>query len=128
MNNFAQLVQNLLMEQNTFLKGNKKDPKDLPSFITKRSEGAKKIEKSAAAKGGYATLTAIHFKAKEVPYNNCSKHSSDEDSTFVKEKADECFDKLKSWDKMSQREFQHVMGQLEAYGEVYIRSIEDKGK
>jgi hypothetical protein len=128
MNNFAQLVQTLLVEQTSFLKGNKKDPKDLSTFITKRSAGAKKIEKSATTKGGYATLTAIHFKAKEVPYNNCSKHSSDDDSQFVKEKADECFDKLKSWDKMSQREFQHVMGQLEAYGEVYIRSIEDKGK
>ena len=24
---------------------------------------------------------------------------------------------------MSQKEFQHVMGQLEAYGEVYIKSV-----
>lgn len=128
MDNFTELVQNLLIEEKSFLKGNKKDPKDLSTFITKRSQGAKKIEKSAEAKGGYATLTAIHFKAKEVPYNHCSKHSKDDDSAFVKEKADECFHKLKSWDKMSQKEFQHVMGQLEAYGEVYIRSLEDKGK
>jgi len=128
MNNFTELVQTLLIEQKSFLKGNKKDPEDLSTFITKRSEGAKKIQKSAADKGGFSTLTAIHFKAKEVPYNNCSKHSKDKDSKFVKEQADGCFDKLKSWDKMSQKEFQHVMGQLEAYGEVYIRSIEDKGK
>lgn len=127
MNNFAELVQNLLIEQKNFLKGNKTDPEDLFTFITKRSEGAKKIQKTAEDKGGYATLTAIHFKAKEVPYSHCSKHSKDNDSKFVKEKADECFEKLKTWDKMSQREFQHVMGQLEAYGEVYIRSIEDKG-
>lgn len=128
MNNFSNLVEVLLFEQKNILKGNKKDPEDLPTFITKRSQGAKKIEKMAADKGGFSTLTAIHFKAKEIPYKQCEKHSDDEDSKFVKEKADECFEKLKSWDKMSQREFQHVMGQLEAYGEVYIRSVEDKGK
>ena len=128
MDSFSNIVESLLLEQKNFLKGNKKDPEDLPIFITKRSEGAKKIQKSAADKGGYATLTAIHFKAKEIPYKHCEKHAEDKDSTFVKQKADECFDKLKNWDKMSQREFQHVMGQLEAYGEVYIRSVEDKGK
>ncbi len=52
----------------------------------------------------------------------------DEDSSFIKAKADECFDKIKNWDKMSQKDFQHVMGQLEAYGEFYIRSKEDKGQ
>jgi hypothetical protein len=128
MNNFLHLVDSLLTEQKNFLKGNKKDPKDLPVFIAKRSEGAKKIQKMAADKGGFSTLTAIHFKAKEVPYKQCEKHVEDENSNFAKEKADECFDKLKNWHDMSQKEFQHVMGQLEAYGEVYIRSLEDKEK
>ena len=91
----------------------------LMEFINKRLAGAKKIQASAAKKGGYSTLTAIHFKAKFKPYNECMKHA--DKAEFAKKAADECFDKLKNWDKMSQREFQAVMGELEAYGEVYIR-------
>ena len=125
---FQTLVEGSLNEQKNFLKGNKKDPEDLSTFVEKRSAGAKKIQKSAADKGGFSTLTAIHFKAKEVPYKVCAKHADDSDSSFVKKKADECFDKLKNWDKMSQKDFQHVMGQLEAYGEFFIRSKEDKGQ
>ena len=125
---FQILVESSLLEQKNFFKGNKKDPEDLSTFVEKRSAGAKKIQKAAADKGGFSTLTAVHFKAKEVPYKVCAKHADDADSSFIKEKADECFDKLKSWDKMSQKDFQHVMGQLEAYGEVYIRSEEDKGR
>lgn len=125
---FQTLVEASLFEQKNFLKGNKKDPEDLSTFVEKRSAGAKKIQKMTAEKGGFSTLTAIHFKAKEVPYKVCAKHADDPDSSFVKAKADECFEKLKNWDKMSQKDFQHIMGQLEAYGEFYIRSKEDKGQ
>ena len=111
----------------SFLKGLKNNLDDLKLFIEKRSAGAKKIAESAEKKGKYSTLTAIHFKAKEVPYNFCHKHYNDEGYKAIEEKADSCFNKLKSWKNMSQREFQHVMGQLEAYGEVYIRSKETKG-
>jgi len=112
----------------SYLKGVKDDPEDLKLFIEKRSAGAKKIAESTEKKGKYATLTAIHFKAKEIPYNQAMKHWNDEDSKFIEQKSDECFDKLKNWKEMSQREFQHVMGQLEAYGEVFIRSVETKQK
>ena len=91
----------------------------LMEFLHKRLAGAKKIQASAAKKGGYSTLTAIHFKAKFKPYDECMKHVDQVE--FAKKAADDCFDKLKNWDKMSQREFQTVMGELEAYGEVYIR-------
>jgi hypothetical protein len=128
MNYFEHVVTALLHEQKNIFKGNKKDPEDLSTFVDKRSAGAKKIAKMATDKGGLSLLTAVHFKAKEVPYKVCAKHSDDSDSSFVKKKADECFDKLKNWDKMSQKDFQHVMGQLEAYGEFYIRSKEDKGQ
>lgn len=112
----------------SILKGTKDNLLDLADFIKKRSKGAQKIQASSEIKGGFSTLTSIHFKAKEVPYKQCEKHIEDEDSSFVKQKAEECFNKLKTWDKMSQREFQHVMGQFEAYGEVYIRSFETKRK
>jgi hypothetical protein len=91
----------------------------LTEFIHKRLAGAKKIQAQAAKKGGYSTLTAIHFKAKFKPYAACIKNV--DKSSFAEKKASECFDKLKNWKKMSQREFQTVMGELEAYGEVYIR-------
>jgi len=121
MSYFSNLVE-------SYLNGSKTDPEDLTTFITKRAAGAMSIEKSATNKGKFATLTAIHFKAKETPYKNCEKHVDDDDSSFMKQEADICFKKLQKWDSMSQREFQHVMGQLEAYGEVYIRSLKDKGK
>jgi len=125
---FQTLVEASLLEEKNFFKGNKKDPEDLSTFVEKRSAGAKKIQKMTQHKGGLSLLTAAHFKAKEVPYKICAKHTNDADSSFIKAKANECFDKLKNWDKMSQRDFQHVMGQLEAYGEFYIRSKEDKGQ
>jgi hypothetical protein len=112
----------LLVE--SYLKGLKDNVEDLKLFIEKRAAGAKKIAESAAKKGKYSTLTAIHFKAKEVPYNFCSKNYTEEDHKHIEEKADRCFNQLKSWKKMSQREFQAVMGELEAYGEVYIRTKE----
>jgi hypothetical protein len=93
----------------------------LKEFISKRHAGAKKIQASAQKKGGYSLLTAIHFKAKFKPYDECLKHVDKEE--YAKKKANECLEKLKDWEKMSQREFQSVMGQLEAYGEVYIREV-----
>ena len=127
MNMFESTIQKIIIEQTASKSKSSITPSrnEICTFIDKRATGAEKIQKAAASKGGVATLTAIHFKAKEVPYKNCQKHCEDGDIEYIKEKADECFDKLKSWDKMSQREFQHVMGQLEAYGEVYILQSEE---
>lgn len=88
-------------------------------FVEKRAMGAKKIQHSAEAKGGPALLTAMHFKAKEIPYRESIKHLGDQ--PFIKQKAKDCLRKLSNWDKMSQREFQTVMGQLEVYGEIFIK-------
>jgi hypothetical protein len=97
----------------------KKTDAKLQEFLTKRQAGADKIAKASSKKGGYSILTAIHFEAKEIPYKECLAHL--DDMEFIEKRADKCMDKLKDWKSMSQREFQHVMGQLEAYGEVYIR-------
>ena len=102
----------------------KYDPDTLHSFIEKRKSGADKIRKSSEAKGGVAKLTAIHFAAKEVPYKQALSLSSKKDcSDKLKAKGNELYTKLKSWHTMSQKEFQTVMGQLEAYGEVYIKTV-----
>jgi len=87
-------------------------------FIDKRSVGAKKIEKSAEAKGGYSKLTYFHFKAKGPCYKQAASHIGDQ--KFLEDKINECLSKLKSWKTMSQHDFQVVMGQLEVWGEVFI--------
>lgn len=92
-------------------------------FLKARQAGAKKIQHSAEAKGGPATLTAQHFKAKATPYKIALEHVDDKDREKVYAKhATECLRKLQGWKKMTQKEFQTIMGELEVWGEVYIKS------
>ena len=97
----------------------KNDTSVINDFIKIRSKGAEKIEKQAREKGGASILTAIHFKAKEIPYEHCLENSDDLKS--IEKKADVIFNKLKNWKNLSQRQFQALMGELEAYGEIYIK-------
>ena len=97
-------------------------------FLAKRAASAEKIADSAKAKGGYSTLTAIHFAAKARPYAECEKleteYKDDHDKVneIYKQKAEEVYAKLKDLDSLSQKEFQAFMGELEVWGEVYIRA------
>lgn len=97
----------------------KKETIAIDEFINKRSVGAKKIQHQAQQKGGPALLTSVHFKAKEKPYEYCSNNFDNVEGII--KKADEVFDKLKNWKEISQRDFQHYMGVLEAYGEIVIK-------
>ena len=116
MSNFAETYERLLMEELT------KEEK-FDEFLTKRKAGAEKLAKTSEQKGGYATLTAIHFAAKEKPYQDCLKWEDKVGKEeHFKKKADEIYKKLKDLDSLSQREFQSLMGELEVYGEVYLRS------
>jgi len=116
METFNNLVQTILES--------KKDK--FMEFLEIRKKGAEKIQKSAEAKGGASILTAQHFKAKEIPYKKALEHSTEENKEkyYLKE-AEKCLSRLKSWKTMTQKEFQTVMGELEVWGEVYIKS---KGK
>jgi hypothetical protein len=116
MEKFNGLYDDIILES-------KKDVNHLHEFIEKRKAGAKKIQKSSEEKGGASKLTAIHFAAKEKPYNQALNIKTKEtfDKT-IKEKSDKLVSKLREWHNMSQNEFQTVMGQLEAYGELYIMS------
>ena len=96
----------------------------LNEFLVKRLEGARKIEKQTAEKGGYSTLTAIHYKAKLKPYMESEKWSKRANKEeHYKTKAKEVYAKLRDLDKLSQKEFQALMGELEVWGEVYIRAV-----
>jgi hypothetical protein len=88
-------------------------------FFDTRAKGARKIEATARAKGGSSVLTAQHFKAKEVPYKECIKNVNN--PKFIEGKANQCLSKLRGWKNMTQAEFQRVMGELEAYGECFIK-------
>jgi hypothetical protein len=100
----------------------------LVQFLDKRLAGAEKIANSSEHKGGFATLTAIHYKAKLKPYKECGKmeKSPDKDcdttNAHYKKMAEELHAKLADLDKLTQKEFQSLMGELEVYGEVYIRA------
>lgn len=109
---------------NSIILESDKDVNKLHEFVKKRKEGAAKIQKSSEDKGGAAKLTAIHFAAKEKPYSHALDISTKEDyEKILKSKGNELVTKLKQWHTMSQRDFQTVMGQLEAYGEVYIKCV-----
>jgi len=92
-------------------------------FLTKRAAGAAKIAHSAKEKGGYSTLTAVHFAAKAKPYAESEKWATKTDKEkHYKARADEVYKKLSNLDALSQKQFQSLMGELEVWGEVYIRS------
>lgn len=114
---------NFLLEKST-----KDAPETLPEFLETRKAGAEKIAKSAKEKGGPSLLTAAHFKAKRVPYTQAIKHAKarekEEPLEGCKERADELVKMLKNWHKMSQNDFQKITGELEAYGESYLKSKE----
>ena len=107
------------------------DPSSTESFerfLDKRLAGAEKLAESTKAKGGYSTLTAIHYAAKAKPYAECiklnSQHKKDHEKVneLYKQKAEDVYSKLSNLDSLSQKEFQALMGELEVYGEVYIRA------
>ena len=91
-------------------------------FVSKRKKGAADIQKKAQDKGGAALLTAVHFAAKEKPYEYalrvCEKDNA---ADLIKSKADSVMEDLKDWSNLTQQRFQHLMGMLEAYGEVYLQ-------
>lgn len=93
------------------------------TFLTKRAAGAAKLASSAKEKGGYSLLTAVHFAAKAKPYAESEKWANkDERDRHYKTRAKEVYDKLSDLDTLSQKQFQALMGELEVWGEVYIRS------
>jgi len=98
--------------------------KEFVEFIIKRAAGAEKIQKMTEKKGGYSTLTAIHYAAKAKPYAESERWAEKEgrDAHF-KAKAKAVYDKLSDLDSLSQKQFQSLMGEMEVWGEVYIRSV-----
>jgi hypothetical protein len=92
-------------------------------FLKKRLAGAEKIQAMTEKRGGFSLLTAIHYKAKLKPYAESEKWAEKEGKEeHFKSKAKEVYEKLKDLDNLSQKQFQALMGELEVWGEVYIRA------
>ncbi len=96
-------------------------PKSLADFCKKRRDGAAGVAEKSAAKGGPATLTAWHFKAKLPLYDEIiEKIEKGESLDFLKSRFQEIIDQL-SLGKLSQRKYQELTGMLEVFGEVFIK-------
>lgn len=96
------------------------DPKTGEQFAQKRHDGAKKIAETAQEKGGPAMLTYHHFIVKLPYYKKAAAGNLDFDQAEKDYKAlcDQlCNTSLK---KMTQTEFQKLVGKIEVLGELLI--------
>lgn len=94
-----------------------KNSTNINEFIRQRKEGAAKIASKAEEKGGSATLTAWHFKAKLPIYE---EFTNKVDAAALERRFNEL--KTKVTLELTQKEFQELMGELEVIGEVYLQS------
>ena len=90
-------------------------------FCKERRKGAQKIAGESQGKEGPSQLTSWHFKAKLPEYNLALAQISSGTLSTIKAKFKYLADKLIRIEKMSQKEFQELMGQIEVWGEIYIQ-------
>ncbi len=91
-------------------------------FVEKRKSGAAEIAQKAISKGGYAQLTAWHFKAKSGPYKEAERAIKEgKPVSFFEKHYKDVMSKLHSSGLHTQREFQRLMGELEVWGEILIQ-------
>ena len=92
-------------------------------FAETRMGGAEKISNNAHEKGGLALLTWHHFKVKLPYYKKASNGKLDLDE--AKKEYDILLKKLygtyKSNIKLTQIEFQELVGKIEVLGELIIK-------
>lgn len=86
-------------------------------FIEARADGAAKIAKETRAKGGVATLTAIHFEAKASAYKLALLSSRSSDAIAALKKLESVVASgISTAPDMTT--FQQLTGKQEVYGEV----------
>lgn len=97
----------------------KKKKAEMIEFFTTRKSGAQKIAIEAQTKGGPSLLTAWHFKAKSNPYQEVlTAIKQNKPQTFFEFKFRSTLNKLKPNLKLTQEQFQKIVGELEVWGEV----------
>lgn len=113
-----------MLSYDEFLFGESKqvDTDNNERFVEKRRAGAEDIAHKASTKGGYAELTAWHFKAKLPKYKEALKAVKNrEPLAFFERKYKETMDSLHGTKLSSQKQFQKIMGELEVWGEIVIQ-------
>jgi hypothetical protein len=93
-------------------------------FAEKRLGGAEKITNNAKEKGGPALLTYHHFVVKLPYYKEATEGKFEQESS--KKEYQELLTKLvnstKNGFKITQTEFQELVGKLEVVGELLIKN------
>lgn len=107
----------------------KEESPKFEEFSEKRQTGAKKIADNAKEKGGLSMLTYNHFIVKMPYYEKAKKGNFDPEKG--KEEYKDLLNKLVKGTedvKMTQTEFQRLVGKLEVIGELIIKSKEFQKK
>ena len=97
-------------------------------FLKNRKEGAKKSADMAKEKGGDSILSYYHFAAKNKPYSKVMSIFKNEglDAVLKLCKA-EYKNLMKTVDlNMDQKKYQAVVGEIEVYGECFIRLSKER--
>jgi hypothetical protein len=105
----------------------KKKHKEMLDFFHARKEGAAKIARESAAKGTPAAqLTAWHFKAKHPQYIAVIQAiESGRDESFFMTKCKSILSRIHCG-KMTQENFQKMMGEAEVWGEALAHLFKGK--
>ncbi len=95
---------------------------DMEEYLDARKKGAQDAADKAKAKGGNAMPTFYHFDGKVAAYEKCYKIvKSEKRLVLLHEKYSDTMKKLKKYREMSQKTFQKIVGELEVWGEIYLK-------
>lgn len=94
-----------------------KNKKPLDEFVNNRLKGATDIANKAKSNGGDALLTYEHFNAKLPIYRKLKNMSNSK--KYCLDLANSKINRL-NLKKLSQIEFQKLMGEIEVLGEIYL--------
>jgi hypothetical protein len=110
------------MDIRKLIKEEMENRESFKTFAEKRLKGAEKITNNAKEKGGPAMLTYHHFRVKLPYYKKAmeGKFDVEKSKKEFKEKLDQLCD-LSENVKMSQVEFQKLVGLIEVLGELIIK-------
>jgi DNA invertase Pin-like site-specific DNA recombinase len=92
-------------------------------FLANRKAGAKASAAAAKEKGGDAMLSYYHFAAKDKPYADIIRSMKQDGLKSTLKLCKQQYKNLMSNVDldMSQKDYQRVVGEIEVFGECYIR-------
>jgi hypothetical protein len=111
-----------------YAEANKMISEEPLDFLKNRRDGAKKAAEAAKEKGGDSMLSYYHFAAKNKPYGKVigvlKSEGLDSALKFCKQQYKNL---MKTVDlDMKQKAYQAIVGEIEVYGECYIRLMQER--